>query len=299
MPASNFRSEIINGFLQDFSACYNDGKMPTSIAKKVSEKVKKLRKKHRAKRNFEDSFVCRNIDLQLEPKHGEQFTIAHLTDLHVGRVTPMEAQMAAVSLVNRSKPDLILITGDFVCHSELYLDDLSSLLKKLNAPCFAVLGNHDHWTNAQAVSKAIKKGGAELLLNQNTKLEIDHKRLQITGLDDPYTDHDDIRKATRGLKKGLPTIGLSHIGESAEKLWQKNTDLVLAGHTHAGQVTVAGVNELLLGKIGGHKYIHGLYPNPLNPQQQLYVGAGVGSAVIPIRIGEKAKREVTIFHLKT
>ena len=79
---------------------------------------------------------------------------------------------------------------------------------------------------------------------------------------------------------------------------------MLAGHTHGGQVTFARLHEIALGKIAGHKYVHGLYGSaprrraqPAAPQGAVYVGAGIGAAVMPLRMGERGKREVTIFEL--
>jgi hypothetical protein len=108
-------------------------------------------------------------------------------------------------------------------------------------------------------------------------------------------------------------------------LWRHGIPLVLAGHTHGGQVTLARIHELALGKIGGHRYVHGLYGSrratghasvdsvgnrlgrgpslatgsslSANSEGAVYVGAGIGAAVMPLRIGERGKREVTIFEL--
>ncbi|MBC7172565.1 MAG: metallophosphoesterase, partial [Polyangiaceae bacterium] len=85
--------------------------------------------------------------------------VAHVTDLHVGRVTPMEVQRQAVSLVNAGKPDLVVLTGDFVCHSQLYLDALTELMTLYDAPVMGVLGNHDHWSGADEVRAALARGG--------------------------------------------------------------------------------------------------------------------------------------------
>ncbi len=73
----------------------------------------------------------------------EHLRVAHLTDLHVGRVTPMRVQHAAVDLTNAEQPDLVVITGDFVCHSQLYLDELEEVIGRFEAPVVGVLGNHD------------------------------------------------------------------------------------------------------------------------------------------------------------
>ena len=64
----------------------------------------------------------------------QQLRMVHLTDMHVGRVTPMKFQYAAVELTNRAKPDLVAITGDFVCHSQRYLDALIDVVRRIDAP---------------------------------------------------------------------------------------------------------------------------------------------------------------------
>jgi uncharacterized protein len=231
--------------------------------------------------------------------------IVHLTDLHVGRVTPYRVQRHAVALANAERPDLVVITGDFVCHSQLYLDQLTALMREFSAPVVTVLGNHDYWAGAGEVRHALLRGGAEVLQNQQTTVTLRHQRLQIVGLDDAYTGHARPEEAVKGLRKDLPVLGLSHIAEEADGLWRHDVPLVLSGHTHGGQVTFARLHEIALGRIAGHKYVHGLYGSralrdpatPHHPQGAVYVGAGIGAAVMPLRIGERGKREVTVFEL--
>ncbi|MES1208604.1 MAG: metallophosphoesterase [Pseudomonadota bacterium] len=240
--------------------------------------------------------------------------IAHLTDLHVGRITPFAVQRAAVDMANAENPDLVVLTGDFVCHSQLYLDQLIQIVSSFKAPTVAVLGNHDYWSGADEVERALRRAGAEVLKNRHTTITLGHQRLQVVGLDDAYTGHARRDDATRGLRRDLPTLGLSHIAEEADGLWRHGIPLVLAGHTHGGQVTLARLHELTLGKIGGHRYVHGLYgsrgAHPESADQRagagsavarplgaVYVGAGIGAAVMPLRIGDRGKREVTIFEL--
>jgi predicted MPP superfamily phosphohydrolase len=231
----------------------------------------------------------------------EQMTplrIAHLTDLHVGRVTPYLVQREAVSLTNGQKPDLVVITGDFVCHSQLYLDQLSEIMRSFSAPVVAVLGNHDYWAGGDEVRAALQRAGVEVLRNRNTCITLRHQKLQLVGLDDAYTGHARRDEAVKGLHPQIPTLGLSHIAEEADGLWRHGVPLVLSGHTHGGQVTLARLHELAVGRLAGHKYIHGLYGNRgAGHQGAVYVGAGIGAAVIPIRLGERGKREITMFEL--
>jgi hypothetical protein len=229
----------------------------------------------------------------------QHLRVAHLTDLHFGRVTPMAVQEAAVELTNAQSPDLVVITGDFVCHSTHYLDQLEEVLAKLKTPTIAVLGNHDYWSGADDVLRSLGRVGIEVLRNANTTIELHGQKLQIVGLDDAYTGHASRDRALRGLNPELPVIGLSHIAEEADALWHAGVPLVLAGHTHAGQVTVARLHEIAIGKLAGHKYVHGLYGcrRERDAQGAVYVGAGIGAAVMPLRIGERGKREIAIFEL--
>jgi predicted MPP superfamily phosphohydrolase len=236
----------------------------------------------------------------------EHVRVAHLTDQHVGRITPVEIQRAAVELTNAEKPDLVVLTGDFVCHSQAFLDQLTEIVRAFEAPVIGVLGNHDHWSGADEVRLALKRGGVEVLTNRHTIVTFRGQKLQVLGLDDAYTGHARRDEALKGLRKDLPTLGLSHIAEEADALWHAGVPLVLAGHTHGGQVTVARLHELAVGKIGGHKYVHGLYGSrdkrhperhDGRPQGAVYVGAGIGAAVMPLRLGDRGRREITIFEL--
>lgn len=258
----------------------------------------------------------------------EHLRIAHLTDLHVGRVTPYAVQREAVTLTNEEEPDLVVITGDFVCHSQLYLDQLAEVIHGFHAPVVAVLGNHDYWSGAEEVARTLARAGAEVLRNRNTTITLRHERLQLVGLDDAYTGHASRDEAVKGLRADLPALALSHIAEEADALWHHGIPLVLSGHTHGGQVTLARLHELAVGMIGGHRYVHGLYGNRRQGrkaasltraehgmtlealpettfeggshagcQGAVYVGAGIGAAVVPLRLGERGKREITVFEL--
>jgi len=222
--------------------------------------------------------------------------VAHLTDMHVGRVTPMRIHEEAVRMTNAAKPDLVVITGDFVCHSQKFLDELHTVISSIEAPTICVLGNHDHWSGADEVERTLVNARALVLRNQHTVVHVRHQALQVVGLDDAYTTHADRDRAITGMRRDLPTLALSHIAEEADALWEYGIPLVLSGHTHAGQFTIARMHELALGHLVGHKYVHGLYGSRRH-DRAVYVGAGLGAAVMPVRIGARARREITIFEL--
>ncbi|HEY5447766.1 MAG TPA: metallophosphoesterase [Polyangia bacterium] len=267
----------------------------------------------RAHHSWRPSLAARRFGIELRRFAGpatyrdqlSHLRIAHLTDQHVGRITPVEVQLAAIEMTNAEKPDLVLLSGDFVCHSQLYLDQLTQLMRAFQAPVMAVLGNHDHWSGADEVRRALERGGVEVLCNRHTTITLRHERLQIVGLDDAYTGHARRDEAVKGLRHDIPSIALSHIAEEADGLWRHGVPLVLSGHTHAGQVTLARLHEFAVGKLAGHRYVHGLYGSRRHAGQRahhepagaVYVGAGIGAAVVPFRFGDRGKREVTMFEL--
>jgi len=230
---------------------------------------------------------------------GRPIRVVHVTDQHVGRTTPERVQVAAVAAANAQSPDLVVLTGDYVCHSLRYLDQVESLAASFSAPVYAVLGNHDHWSGAAEVRRALERAGVTVLCNAWSEAEVGGERLQVVGIDDAYTGHADHRLALRGLRSDRASIGLSHIAEEAEHLWEGGVSLVFSGHTHSGQIALGGLHNLTIGALGGRRYAHGLYGCRLGVAAPgaVYVSAGIGAAVVGIRLGERARREIASFEL--
>lgn len=224
--------------------------------------------------------------------------VAHLTDQHFGPATPHELQLEAVRRVNAAKPDLVVLTGDYVAHSLDHLDEIEEVLALLQGPTLAVLGNHDHWNGPLEVSRALARANVEVLSNAWTERTFRGQKLQVVGVDDAFTAHADVDKATKGLVQGVPTLGLSHVGEEADALWHQGVPLVLSGHTHSGQLAVGSMHRVLMGHLAGHRYVHGLYGQREGAEEgALYVSAGIGSSRFGLRLGERARPEVALFDL--
>ncbi|MBX3182517.1 MAG: metallophosphoesterase [Polyangiaceae bacterium] len=228
-------------------------------------------------------------------------TVAHLTDQHFGRVTSDELQWAAAELTNEAQPDLTVLTGDYVAHSLDYLGLLTEVIGAIRGPKVAVLGNHDHWAGARQVRCALERAGVQVLMNEATVYSLRGQSLQLVGLDDAYTGHADTGRALATMDPSLPSLGLSHIAEEADRLWGAGVSLVLSGHTHSGQITVGGLHRFMLGKLAGHRYVHGLYGcrHGERAEGAVYVSAGIGASVFGLRVGERARPEVALFELGT
>ena len=226
--------------------------------------------------------------------------VAHVSDQHIGMVTPMRLQRAIMEEVNGLGVDLVALTGDYVGYGLGYLDRLEEVLARLEVPAIAVLGNHDHFAGAAEVRRTLERVGVTVLSNAWTEFRCRGEQIQVVGLDDAYTGHADAARATAGLDRRRPVLALSHIAEEADQLWSLGAPLVLSGHTHAGHITVGGLHEFTLGRIFGYRYLHGLYGSrAADALGAVYVSAGIGASVFGLRVGERARREVPVFTLGT
>jgi predicted MPP superfamily phosphohydrolase len=220
------------------------------------------------------------------PEDVAPLRIAHLTDLHVGRVTPEARLLAAVEAANELDPDVVCLTGDYVAHSLRYLPRLTHCLRGLKRPAFATLGNHDYWQDGSAVRRALEAIGIHVLSNESTLIEVRGRRWRLVGVDDAVTNHHDLERAFSQCN-GEPTVVLSHLAELAPACDAHGASLVLSGHTHGGQVRAAGVVDLVMRRMG-HRYIMGWYAAG---ETAVYVNRGVGAAVFPWR-SHHARAEV-------
>lgn len=226
--------------------------------------------------------------------NGDRIRIALLSDIHIGsRTMPPERLNRIVEQVNQAKPDLVVIVGDFVNGSDGVLasnpSDLVSPLSRLQAPLgvVATMGNHDHWTAPEQVRQALEQASITVLSNQSKTFG----PVDIVGIDDGYSGHDDIDAATAQLSPApnRPVIAISHSPDLAPRL-PGNVRLLLAGHTHCGQMVLPVVGALapIFGKIVGdrHYYDARYRCGRVNePERTIIVTAGLGSGAIPLRLG--------------
>lgn len=227
----------------------------------------------------------------LDPAH-DGLRIAHITDLHVGILTPHKRIRRALEMAQAQKPDLLIMTGDFVCYSPKFVGKLAEIMRDVRMPAYAVLGNHDHWTDTQGVTQALEKNGVGVLSNTHTTLTVKRAPLDLVGIDDAVTRNADVRRAFAGVGPGHSRIVLTHVPSLADRAAEYGPAFALAGHTHGGHVHIPRITEKLFKKIGA-PYLKGFYDiGPL----KLYVNCGVGASSVPIRAG--APSEVALFTLR-
>jgi predicted MPP superfamily phosphohydrolase len=217
-----------------------------------------------------------------------------LSDLHVGKRTGPAVIRAAVEAANAYRPELVVLTGDFVCHDEREVDGVRSLLGGLTAPTYAVLGNHDVWTDPAGVTAALRAHGYEVLQNAWTSVRLRGAPLALVGVGDHTTHQDDVARATAGLPSGASPLVLAHGPRTADRLRGLGRPMVcLSGHTHGGQVSVPILTPLLFASLVGEPYVRGRYRLG---DVQLYVNRGVGLSGFRVRINSPP--EVTLVTLR-
>jgi len=234
----------------------------------------------------------------LDPRH-DGVRIAHLSDIHVGNLTPASHIRAAIDAANAARPDLIALTGDYVCWRRHEVALAAHQLAGLRAPrVLAVLGNHDYFTWGSGVRSALERNGYEVLRNQTTIAHVRGAPLAIVGVDDPVTRHDDLDAAFAGAPTDIPRIVLCHAPDRAPAVAQRGADLVLSGHTHGGQIYLKGVTDRIMKRIG-LKYRRGMYDvGHERARSKLYVTPGVGFSGVTRRLGEGTHAEVAVLTLR-
>jgi predicted MPP superfamily phosphohydrolase len=233
--------------------------------------------------------------LGLDPAH-DGLTIAHVTDVHVGMLTPRRFVDRALAAANAAKPDLTFLTGDYVCYGKKFVPVMGEALRGLEAKegVLATLGNHDYWTDAEGCARVLRANGYDVMRNASTELRVRGVPLTVVGIDDAVTRHHDPERAFRGVSGKGTTLVLTHCPEMADYSAHRGANLVVAGHTHGGQINTR-YTERMYRKLSGKKYLAGMY---LVGDTMLYVNRGVGSSSLPFRAGREAQSEVSIFTLR-
>ncbi len=223
--------------------------------------------------------------------------VAHLTDIHHGLFLPLQAVIDAVELVNRLEPDVVALTGDFVTYSRAYIEPVAEILGTLRPRCgiFAVLGNHDFRVGADAVTRALRKRGIEVLRNRHSIIHPSTGAdggLYVAGIDD-IGYRADLPRSLRGIPSGAPTVLLSHNPRIIRRAARTGVGLVLSGHTHGGQVKLP-----LVGSIYGRSPERLRFKSGMDVLggTQIYVSRGIGTVVLPLRY--RCPAEIPLFHLQ-
>lgn len=246
--------------------------------------------------------VRQEIALRRWPERLNGFTIALLSDFHYDPFFSAHPIHAAIPMVNGVKPDLIVLTGDFVSVPVLQAaakgaqaaEPCADLLRRMQAPMglWACLGNHDAFSDPVRIIGALRNAGIQVLLNQAVPLEKDGARFWLAGVNDVMAGIADVQGALRDVPASEATVMLVHEPDFADHVKRFPVDLQLSGHSHGGQVRIPGLLPLYLPEMA-RKYDMGLYQLG---QLTLYTNPGLGTVRLPVRLN--CPPEITVLRLQ-
>lgn len=216
------------------------------------------------------------------PRSFHGFTIAHLTDLHLGFLVSESFIEEVVQRTNKLRTDLTVCTGDYVHerNSHLYVDKVWSILSKLEAKhgVYSVLGNHDHWADFERSLYWMERT-SQNLRHQCKAITRGRDRVVIGGAGDYWEDRLKVDQAFDDSERNDCKILLAHNPDSIDTSFNSSLSLVISGHTHGGQVVVPFYGPPVL-PVKNEAYSSGLITTS---KTKLFISRGIGWAIYPIR----------------
>lgn len=233
------------------------------------------------------------ISLARMPRALEGLRIVQLSDVHHGPFSSTEQIQRAVETANRLKPDIIALTGDYISRERIYAAPCAEMLGRLRARygVYAVLGNHDHWTDAALITDLFRAEGITVLINEGMRFEQRGAAFWLSGVDDTMVGLEDLSLALAGARDDEMKLLLAHNPIILRRAARAGVDLVLSGHTHGGQVAIR--SERNESGRARRRLIKGL---GRQGNTQIYVNRGLGTVVLPIRYG--CPPEVSLLELR-
>src|ERR1043165_9548912 len=233
------------------------------------------------------------IKLNRLPKAFDGFRIVQLSDIHHGPFSDKNQIERAVETANRLKPDIIALTGDYISKERHYAAPCAEMLGKLKARygVFAVLGNHDHWTDAALITDLFRAEGITMLINEGMRFEKDGAAFWLHGVDDSMVGLEDISLALAGARADEMKLLLAHNPIVLRRAVRASVDLVLSGHTRGGQDAIRGERASARPR---KRLLKGLWRHA---NTQIYVNRGLGTVVLPIRYG--CPPEISLLELRS
>jgi uncharacterized protein len=245
--------------------------------------------------------VRQDFALRRWPERMDGFTIALLSDFHYDPYCSVHPLRAAIGMVNNLRPDLIVLTGDFVSvplfgdtrKGAFDAEPCARLLRQMTAAhgVWAVMGNHDEGTDREIVNRALQAESIRVLANQSEAIERDGARIWLAGVNDVLSHTADLSQTLRKVPATEAVILLAHEPDFADEASRFPVDLQLSGHSHGGQIRLPLLPPLYLPSMA-KKYVLGTYQvGPL----PLYTNAGLGTVGVPLRFN--CPPEITLLTL--
>jgi predicted MPP superfamily phosphohydrolase len=219
--------------------------------------------------------------------------VVQLSDIHAGGMVGPRRLRRIARQVARLKPDLVVVTGDIVNASPHEAELVAPILGSLEATLgvWASMGNHDYFVDGEAVAAALERAGVHVLRNRGEVIRRGQSAFWLAGVDDTWTQRDDMEAALAGKRPGMPVLLLAHDPNLWPEAVQRRVDVTLSGHTHGGQFGLVKLHPALSLARLITRFTAGRFEQD---GSVLHVSRGTGH-ILPIRLG--APSEVGLFEL--
>jgi predicted MPP superfamily phosphohydrolase len=244
--------------------------------------------------------VEHRLELTRWPASLSGLRVAVLADLHVGSpYNGLDNLARVVALTAEQQPDLVLVPGDLVINNVLGgsfvpPEETAALLAELKPPLgiYAVLGNHDHWSDASRVAAALRDAGIPVLKDESVALEHDGVPLWVAGVTDFWEGEHDVGAALSAVPPGAPVILFTHNPDIFPQVPDR-VGLTVASHTHGGQVRLPLFGRPITYSRYGQRYAAG---HVVEDGRHLFVSTGIGTSVLPMRF--RVPPEISLLELQ-
>jgi len=231
--------------------------------------------------------VVRHQTIQIAewPKELSGIRIAVISDIHAGsRFIDDDKLRLIVRRTNELQPSLILILGDYMTgrgRDTHPPERFALILKDLNAPLgvYSVLGNHDWWFDGKRVREALEANGIRVLDDESTELRLPTGSFWLVGLADLWTRPQRIEPTIAQIPQNSPIIAITHNPDIFPRV-PPRVQLLLAGHTHGGQVRFPLIGTVVQASDYGERYVRG---HVFEQNHHLFVTTGIGTSIVPVR----------------
>jgi predicted MPP superfamily phosphohydrolase len=248
--------------------------------------------------------VAQPIRLPNLPAAFHGFRIAQLSDIHIGPFMTGEQIRKFAAIANAQKPDMIVLTGDFVTFDADTQFAVVEALAGLRAPfgMYGCLGNHDTWAGVEdSITRLFAAAHVRMLRGESVEIAMGADGFNLIGVDfqsrHRFGSSPAVRKILGNIEsrivRGRTNILLSHNPDTFDRAAALGIDLSIAGHTHGGQAALEFISPEISPTRLATRYVAGLFQKPGG---QLYVNRGIGTIGVPLRIG--APPEITVYELR-
>jgi predicted MPP superfamily phosphohydrolase len=241
------------------------------------------------------------IQIDNWPRSLDGLRIAVLSDLHVDNWSVTDKKLRTiVERTNQLQPDLIVILGDYMSSNgwvtrRVEPEVFGAVLKDLHAPLgvYSVLGNHDWWNNGMRVRRGLEQNGIKVLEDETAQIDVRGTSLWLVGFADLWTRPQRIAGTVAKVPEGQPLIGLTHNPDIFPNV-PSRVQLLLAGHTHGGQVRFPIIGPVVSSSDYGDRWVQG---HVFADNHHLFVTTGIGTSIMPVRFG--LPPEIVLLTLKS